>query len=348
MKAQNMKPARLHSILETTGWALADGATGTNLFRAGLETGYPPELWNVERPEDITALHTSFIDAGSQLILTNSFGGTAHRLRLHAADDRVGELNLAAAKLARQAADDGRDRHGHEIVVAGSIGPTGELFEPMGALDHADALAAFTEQAEALAAGGVDLLWIETMSSLEEVKAAIEAASAVGLPAASCMTFDTAARSMMGVTPADFASKSIGFGADYVGANCGIGPAELLHSVSEIITTASVPVIAKGNCGIPAYLDGAIHYHGTPELMADYACLARDAGVRIIGGCCGTTPDHVAAMRAALVSTPQYPFDQDRVDAALGPAWKDLLSAADQDSKKRTGGRRRSRRSNDS
>ena len=348
MKAQNMKPARLHSILETTGWVLADGATGTNLFRAGLETGYPPELWNVERPEDITALHTSFIDAGSQLILTNSFGGTAHRLRLHAADDRVGELNLAAAKLARQAADDGRDRHGHEIVVAGSIGPTGELFEPMGALDHADALAAFTEQAEALAAGGVDLLWIETMSSLEEVKAAIEAASAVGLPAASCMTFDTAARSMMGVTPADFASKSIGFGADYVGANCGIGPAELLHSVSEIITTASVPVIAKGNCGIPAYLDGAIHYHGTPELMADYACLARDAGVRIIGGCCGTTPDHVAAMRAALVSTPQYPFDQDRVDAALGPAWKDLPGAADQDSKKRTGGRRRSRRSNDS
>ena len=348
MKAQNMKPARLHSILETTGWVLADGATGTNLFRAGLETGYPPELWNVERPEDITALHTSFIDAGSQLILTNSCGGTAHRLRLHAADDRVGELNLAAAKLARQAADDGRDRHGHEIVVAGSIGPTGELFEPMGALDHADALAAFTEQAEALAAGGVDLLWIETMSSLEEVKAAIEAASAVGLPAASCMTFDTAARSMMGVTPADFASKSIGFGADYVGANCGIGPAELLHSVSETITTASVPVIAKGNCGIPAYLDGAIHYHGTPELMADYACLARDAGVRIIGGCCGTTPDHVAAMRAALVSTPQYPFDQDRVDAALGPAWKDLPSAADQDSKKRTGGRRRSRRSNDS
>jgi 5-methyltetrahydrofolate--homocysteine methyltransferase len=348
MKAQNMKPARLHSILETTGWVLADGATGTNLFRAGLETGYPPELWNVERPEDITALHTSFIDAGSQLILTNSFGGTAHRLRLHAADDRVGELNLAAAKLARQAADDGWDRHGHEIVVAGSIGPTGELFEPMGALDHADALAAFTEQAEALATGGADLLWIETMSSLEEVKAAIEAASAVGLPAASCMTFDTAARSMMGVTPADFASKSIGFGADYVGANCGIGPAELLHSVSEIITTASVPVIAKGNCGIPAYLDGAIHYHGTPELMADYACLARDAGVRIIGGCCGTTPDHVAAMRAALVSTPQYPFDQDRVDAALGPAWKDLPSAADQDSKKRTGGRRRSRRSNDS
>ena len=347
MTAQTMNTSRLNTILETKGWVLADGATGPNLFHAGLQTGYPPELWNVERPEDITALHTSFIDAGSQLILTNSFGGTAHRLRLHAAQDRVGELNLAAAKLACHAADSGRDRHGHEIVVAGSIGPTGELFAPMGALDHADALAAFTEQAEALAAGGVDLLWIETMSSLEEVSAAIEAASAVGLPAASCMTFDTAARSMMGVTPADFASQSISFGADYVGANCGIGPAELLHSVSGIMATASVPVIAKGNCGIPAYLDGAIHYHGTPELMADYACLARDAGVRIIGGCCGTTPDHVAAMRAALVSTPQRPFDQGRVDAALGTAWKDLANTTDHNDGKRTGGRRRSRRRQD-
>ena len=164
---------KLHDITAEQGWVLADGATGTNLFRAGLETGYPPELWNVERPDDITALHTSFIDAGSQLILTNSFGGTAHRLRLHGADARVAELNEAAAKIARRAAEAGRDRHGHEIVVVGSMGPTGELFAPMGALDHADALAGFTAQAEALAAGGVDLLWIETMSSLEEVSAAI-------------------------------------------------------------------------------------------------------------------------------------------------------------------------------
>lgn len=335
---------KLHDITAEQGWVLADGATGTNLFRAGLETGYPPELWNVERPDDITALHTSFIDAGSQLILTNSFGGTAHRLRLHGADARVAELNEAAAKIARRAADAGRDRHGHEIVVVGSMGPTGELFAPMGALDHADALAGFTAQAEALAAGGVDLLWIETMSSLEEVSAAIEAATKVGLPAAACMTFDTAARSMMGITPADFASQSIGFGAAYVGANCGIGPAELLHSVTEILVDAEVPVIAKGNCGIPAYVDGAIHYHGTPELMAAYACLARDAGVSIIGGCCGTTEDHVSAMRQALQTTPPRPFDQEQANARLGTAWKDVPAPAETGDAKRRAGRRRGRR----
>ena len=210
---------RIQQIFDETGWVLADGATGTNLFRAGLETGYPPELWNVERPEDVAALHNSFIDAGAQLILTNSFGGTAHRLRLHGAEARVAELTEAAARIARKAGDIGRDRHGHDIVVAGSIGPTGELFAPMGALDHGEALAAFTSQAEALATGGVDLIWIETMSSLEEIKAAIEAAASVGLPAATCMTFDTAARSMMGITPADFANQSMAFGAADIGAN---------------------------------------------------------------------------------------------------------------------------------
>lgn len=205
-------------------------------------------------------------------------------------------MNLAAARLARKAADAGQDRNGQPVLVAGSIGPTGELFAPMGALDHDAARAAFTEQAEALAEGGVDLLWVETMSSLEEVKAAIDAAAATGLEVAVCMTFDTAARSMMGITPADFACRSAEFGAACIGANCGIGPAELLHSVREMLPVVETPVIAKGNCGIPEYVDGGIHYHGTPDLMAEYACLARDAGISIIGGCCGTTPDHVAAL----------------------------------------------------
>ena len=284
---------RIQQIFDETGWVLADGATGTNLFRAGLETGYPPELWNVERPEDVAALHNSFIDAGAQLILTNSFGGTAHRLRLHGAEARVAELNEAAARIARKAGD---------------------------------------------------LLWIETMSSLEEIKAAIEAAAAVGLPAATCMTFDTAARSMMGITPADFASQSTAFGAAYIGANCGIGPAELLHSVSKILVDAKVPVIAKGNCGIPAYVDGAIHYHGTPELMAAYACFARDAGVTIIGGCCGTTEVHVRAMRTALESVPRRPFDQEAADAALGVAWKDVPTPDNAGDTKQSTGRRRGRR----
>ena len=272
----------LNTLLAETGWIVADGATGTNYFKQGLETGYPPELWNVEKPDEVAALHSAFIDAGSQLILTNSFGGTHHRLRLHDAQDRVGELNLAAARLARKAADAGQDRNGQPVLVAGSIGPTGELFAPMGALDHDAARAAFTEQAEALAEGGVDLLWVETMSSLEEVKAAIDAAAATGLEVAVCMTFDTAARSMMGITPADFARRSAEFGAACIGANCGIGPAELLHSVREMLPVVETPVIAKGNCGIPEYVDGGIHYHGTPDLMAEYACLARDAGISII------------------------------------------------------------------
>jgi 5-methyltetrahydrofolate--homocysteine methyltransferase len=194
----------------------------------------------------------------------------------------------------------------------------------MGALDYDDARAAFTEQAEALAEGGADCLWVETMSSLEEVQAAIDAAASTGLEVAACMTFDTAARSMMGVMPADFARQAAGFGAACVGANCGIGPAELLHSVREMVPVVETPVIAKGNCGIPEYVDGGIHYHGTPELMAEYACFARDAGISIIGGCCGTTPDHVAAMAAALRATPARAFDSDAALAALGRPWKDV------------------------
>lgn len=332
----------LEHLLETTGWVLADGATGTNFFKKGLETGYPPELWNVERPDEVTALHASFIEAGSQLVLTNSFGGTAHRLKLHDAQDRVHELNSAGARIARRAADDGRDRTGHEVVVAGSMGPTGELFAPMGALDYDDAYAAFTAQATALAEGGVDMLWVETMSSLEEVKAAIDAAAATGLPVAACMTFDTAAKTMMGVSPAEFARLSSGFGASFVGANCGIGPAELLHSVREMLPATDIPVIAKGNCGIPAYVDGGIHYHGTPELMGDYACFARDAGIKIIGGCCGTTPAHVAAMVAALNRTPTRPFDPAAMTAALGTAWDGVDTSAGGQAPR--GGRRGRRR----
>ena len=337
---------QLHQILDDPGYVLADGATGTNFFKQGLETGYPPELWNVERPEEVTALHTAFIDAGSQLILTNPFGGTSHRLKLHDSQDRVEELNSAGARIARKAADDGRDRNGRQVVVAGSMGPTGELFAPMGALDYDDALASFTAQATALADGGADLLWVETMSSLEEVQAAIDAAAATGLPVAACMTFDTAAKTMMGVSPAEFVKLSAGYGAEFVGANCGIGPAELMHSVREMLPATEIPVIAKGNCGIPAYVDGEIHYHGTPELMGDYACFARDAGIKIIGGCCGTTPAHVAAMAAALANTAPRPFDEAAAEAVLGVAWKDLPtppSGGGDAAPRRARGRRRAR-----
>ena len=303
-------------------WLLADGATGTNLFRAGLETGYPPELWNVEHPDRVTGLHSAFIDAGADILLTNSFGGTAHRLKLHQAETRVAELNEAAARLTRAVAD-AADK---PVLVAGSMGPTGELFEPLGALTPDEAEQAFAEQAIALAAGGADLLWIETMSSLEEIEAAVKGARHTDLPVAATMTFDTAGRTMMGITPAAYADVAANLGLDAFGANCGIGPAELLDSIHGFVEhKAELPMVAKGNCGIPAYVDGEIHYHGTPELMADYAVLARDSGVKIIGGCCGTSPEHVKAMAHALRTTPPAgSATRQDVAAKLGEAWSNV------------------------
>ena len=332
----------LEQLAATQDVLLADGATGTNLFTAGLETGYPPELWNVERPEAIAALYQQFVGSGSDIILTNSFGGTSFRLKLHQSEGRVAELNIAGARLAREVADKAE----RPVLVAGSVGPTGELFAPLGMLTDEDAEAAFTEQAEALAAGGVDVIWIETMSSLEEVHAAAKAGKKTGLPVMATMTFDTAGRSMMGVKPADYKTFAAEIDLQGFGANCGIGPAELIDSVSYFDAAEQERfVIAKGNCGIPAYVDGKIHYHGTPELMAEYALIARDLGVRIIGGCCGTKPEHLAAMRAALGSTPKgAPPSKQEITNRLGVAWKDLAEKPATDAK---AGRERRRRRGD-
>lgn len=333
----------LSALIALKGWCVADGATGTNLFSRGLETGYPPELWSVERPEDILSLHQGFLEAGSDLILTNSFGGNAFRLKLHSSQDRVRELNFAAAKLGRQAVAEHYNSMGKQGIVAGSIGPTGELFEPLGQLTHESAVAGFIEQVESLAEGGVDVLWIETMSSNEEIWAAIEACKTIGLPICATMTFDTASRSMMGVMPNSFAEFAAALGVKFIGANCGIGPAELLHSVRGILEkSANAPVVAKGNCGIPAYVEGAIHYHGTPELMAEYALFARDLGAKIIGGCCGTSPTHVAAMVKALEGTSKRPFDETAMVAALGEAWKNVnVNNVSGDDRRTRRGRRR-------
>ena len=313
---------KIQNMLNDKGWLLGDGATGTNLFKQGLETGYPPELWNEEQPDKIAALHQSFIAAGSDILLTNSFGGNALRLKLHQAEKKVTALNKAAADIAREQAD----KADKAVAVAGSVGPTGELFEPMGALTSALAEEVFEEQAQALAAGGADMLQIETMSSVEEVEAAVTACRKTGLPVMATMSFDTAGRSMMGITPEQYAQQAVIWGLDGFGANCGIGPAELLHSVIHFQHEAQTPlIVAKGNCGIPHYLDGEIHYHGTPELMADYALFARDAGASIIGGCCGTTPEHIQAMADALdASPPSTPLDAEAMLAKLGEPWKDL------------------------
>ena len=321
-------PNPITDLIAQKGWCVADGATGSNFFGRGLEAGYPPDLWCVERPEKVLWLHGAFLQAGADIILTNSFGANAPRLKLHHAQNRVAELNAIAAQLAREATRQHFEDTGRQTVVAGSIGPTGELFEPMGTLTHTDTVAYFVEQADALAEGGADVIWIETMSSLEEVAAAAEAARATGLPVCATLTFDTARRSMMGITPADYAQFAAEIGLDIAGSNCGVGPAELIDSTQGLIAAGiEIPLVAKGNCGIPQYVDGAIHFRGSPELMAQYALFARDAGATIIGGCCGTTPQHTAAMVNALDSTPKRALDGEAMTAALGTPWAALAEA---------------------
>ncbi len=289
----------LSDLLAEKGVLLADGATGTNLFAMGLEAGEAPELWNETHPEKIVKLHQDFVDAGADIILTNSFGGTRHRLKLHNAQDRVFELNRKAAEIARSVAD----KAPRKVIVGGSVGPTGELLVPLGAMTYKEAVAAFVEQIEGLKAGGADVAWIETMSSPDEIRAAAEAAVKVGLPYTYTGSFDTAGKTMMGLDPKDIhgVAKDIGDGPVAVGANCGVGASDILASLLDI--TAADPaatVIVKGNCGIPEFRGSEIYYSGTPPLMADYARLARDAGARIIGGCCGTSCGHLAAMRKAI------------------------------------------------
>ena len=289
----------LSALIAEKGILLADGATGTSLFAMGLEAGEAPELWNESKPENITKLHQDFVDAGADIILTNTFGGTRHRLKLHQADDRVHALNKRAAEIARAVAD----KAPRKVITAGSVGPTGELLIPLGALSYENAVAAFVEQIEGLKAGGAEVAWIETMSSPDEIRAAAEAAAKVGLPYVYTGSFDTAGKTMMGLHPKDIhgVASDLGNGPVAVGANCGVGASDILSSLLDMTEAApEATVIVKGNCGIPEFRGSEIHYSGTPPLMAEYVRLAADAGAKIIGGCCGTTCDHLAAMRVAL------------------------------------------------
>ncbi len=296
----------LSHLLATRDWLLADGATGTNLFNMGLESGEPPEFWNTDRPDNIRQLYRGSVEAGSDIFLTNTFGGNAARLKLHNAQSRVRELNRVGAELGREIAD----KAGRKVVVAGSVGPTGEIFEPMGTMTHSQAVEIFHEQAEGLKEGGADVLWVETISAPEEYRAAAEAAALAGMPWCGTMSFDTAGRTMMGVTSAAMADlvEKLANPPLAFGANCGVGASDLMRTIMGFASTGTErPIIAKGNAGIPKYHDGHIHYDGTPELMAEYAVLARDAGVRIIGGCCGTMAEHLAAMKTALETRPKGP-----------------------------------------
>ncbi len=291
-------------LLAQKGTLMADGATGTNLFNMGLMSGDAPEMWNTDEPKKIIALYKFAVDSGSDLFLTNSFGANASRLKLHGAEKRVHELSRVAAELGREVAD----RADRKVLVAGSVGPTGEIMEPVGPLTHALAVEMFHETADGLKAGGADIGWLETISAPEEYRAAAEGFALAGLDWCGTMSFDTAGRTMMGMTSE--AMVEMVHGLDNApmayGANCGTGASDLLRTVLGFAAkNGQLPIIAKGNAGIPKYHEGHIHYDGTPELMGQYAVIARNCGASIIGGCCGTMPEHLVAMRAALDETPK-------------------------------------------
>jgi len=289
----------LQDLLAAGTPVVADGGMGTMLFSLGLAQGDSPELWNMDHPDRIRSVHRGYIEAGAQIILTNSFGGNRIRLGRHDLVGRAAELNAAAARLARAEAD----AVPQPVVVGGSMGPTGQMLAPMGTLSFEDAVEAFAEQARALVEGGVDVLWIETMSDLEEVRAAHTACrqAAPDVPVVTTMTFDTKGRTMMGVTPERALSTLGEFGVIALGANCGNGPDEI-EGVIEKMSAAgpAVPLIAKANAGLPRMVDGAAVYDATPDVMADYARRVREHGAQIIGACCGSTPDHIRAIAQAL------------------------------------------------
>jgi 5-methyltetrahydrofolate--homocysteine methyltransferase len=292
---------QLQSFLQDTDLIIADGAMGTLLFDAGLPQGTAPHFWNLEHPDRVADVHRQYLEAGSQLLLTNTFSANRFRTAQQDADASIAKLNLAGARILRAEVE----AAGGNALVAGDIGPSGRIMVPYGDLSPEDARAAFAEQAAALIEGGVDLIWIETMSDLEEAQAAFDGVRQISLdiPIIITMTFDTQGRTMMGVSPEQAASTLTSLGAAAVGGNCGKGPQEIVSAIEKM--HASVPqaiLVAKANAGIPKMVDGNPTYDAGPPVMAEYALKVRAVGARIIGACCGSTPAHIRAIAGALSS----------------------------------------------
>jgi 5-methyltetrahydrofolate--homocysteine methyltransferase len=289
----------LREALDAGTIRVGDGAMGTSLQDAGLDDGGAPELWNVEKADAVARILREYAQAGANLLTTNTFGGTTPRLLMHGLEDRLDELNTAAAQLARGVADEFDN-----VYVLGDFGPSGDLMEPMGILTPADARALFAAQAQALLAGGVDGFLIETMSDLSEIQSAIQGVRSVApeLPIFATMSFDTNLRTMMGVKPEDAVVALASYGADVVGANCGRGIEEI-----RIIAEAMIPAMPDGtklilqsNAGLPVLVKDTFRYNGTPQEMGQFAVDAYAMGVDIVGACCGSRAEHIAALATAV------------------------------------------------
>ncbi len=287
------------TLLHAPGAILADGAMGTMLQAAGLPAGESPLLWNAEQPERVAAVHRAYLEAGSQVLITNTFTGSRFRLARHGLADCTAELNRAGAAICRAAID----AAGGHALVAGDIGPSGELLAPLGALAFDEAVDGFAEQATALIAGGADVIWTMTLADLEEARAVIEGVRRVAaeIPIIATLTFDRRGRTMMGVTPEQAAEALLAWGAAAIGGNCGSGPEETIGVIQRMRAVAPAALlVAKANAGKPELVDGKTVFPATPAVLAQYAADVYAVGARIIGGCCGNTPAHVAAMGRAV------------------------------------------------
>jgi 5-methyltetrahydrofolate--homocysteine methyltransferase len=287
----------LNGLLSRHTHIIADGAWGTELARLGLGVGEIPETWNTLRPDAVAGIGMEYVKAGAQIILTNTFGGNRLKLAKAGLEDAASSLTQSGAALSRLGA-------GHEALVMGSIGPTGEFMRPLGLVSEQEMIACFAQQVTALVAGGVDGFVIETMSDLAEARAALEAVhDNSSLPAVVSMTFEPGPRgaaTIMGVKPEQAAEELAAAGAQVIGANCGSGPESMVEVIAQMAQVSSLPLWAKPNAGLPELIQGKTVFRKTPEEMAADLPALLDAGARIVGGCCGTTPAHIRAMARAL------------------------------------------------
>ena len=272
------------------GVLLFDGGIGTQLYERGLKVGDPPESWNLTHPDWVKEIHERYTEAGAEVLTTNSFGGSRFKLEKSGLGNRIYQINFQAAAVARNAAKS-------RAWVAGSLGPTGEFLEPLGSMKEEEAKESFRIQVKALLAGGADLIIVETMTALDEAVLAVQAVREVGdVPVIGSMTFDKTRigyRTMMGVDIPSALKGLLDAGADVLGSNCGNGIDNFIPLVAEMRRMTEYPILAEANAGLPKLIDGKTVYEESPEKMASKIPDLLDAGADIIGGCCGTTPEHI-------------------------------------------------------